>query len=334
VNCEGQPSFDLKYLSFHLSPVYGADVNLRLLNRNPDSTPFTSRIPTKTLSILAVSGAIATYILIIYGSHVRVTDSGMGCPDWPLCKGSIGPFQGFHAFMEQTHRYLAGIVSVLVIATWFLASRMRNRISAIKPALFTVGIVLVQIILGAITVFDSNGAPTVAAHLLAGLALLAGATVTAVASFFDKGEATNPRLGSLGWSAIGAATLLYFSGSLIVNAEAEKACARFLFCPPTQPLHLVVLHLLHRSVAFFAIIILIAFAFHAWTQWSIITGARPLALLLVGFLVATGALGIFSALLKAPPDLQDLHLAGAAAVLVASVALATVGWLAGADSRM
>jgi heme A synthase len=301
--------------------VYGAEVNL------------TKRIPVKWLPILAASGAIATYILIIYGSHVRVTDSGMGCPDWPLCKGSIGPFQGFHAFMEQTHRYLAGIVSILVIATWFLATRIQSRVNAIKPALFTVGIVLVQIILGAITVFDSNGAPTVAAHLLAGLALLGGATVTAVASLVDKKVATNPRLGLLGWSAIGSAALLYLSGSLIVNAEAEKACASFPFCPSTQPLHLVVLHLLHRSIVLLAVIILVAFALHAWKQWSGIRGGRPLAVALVALLGATAILGIFSALLKAPPDLQDLHLAGAAAVLSACVALASVGWFAGADSH-
>lgn len=279
-----------------------------------------------------MSSAVVVYVLIIYGSHVRVTDSGMGCPDWPLCKGSIGPFQGFHAFMEQTHRYLAGIVSILVIATWFVASRIRTHVAAIRPALFTVGIVLVQIILGAITVFDSNGAPTVAAHLLAGLALLGGATVTAVAAVMQKLPASSPRLGSLGWSAIGSAALLYLSGSLVVNAEAEKACASFPFCPPNQPMHLVVLHLLHRSVALFAVVALVAFAIHAWRDWPNISGARPLAATIIGLLVATATLGIFSALLKAPADLQDLHLAGAAAVLAVAVALASVGWLTGADS--
>lgn len=280
----------------------------------------------------ALSTAIVVYILIIYGSHVRVTDSGMGCPDWPLCKGSIGPFQGFHAFMEQTHRYLAGIVSILVILTWYLASRLRTRLAAIKPALFTVAIVVVQIILGAITVFDSNGAPTVAAHLLAGLALLGGATITAVAALVDKRESPSSRLGSLAWTAIGSAALLYLSGSLVVNAEAEKACARFPFCPSTQPMHLVILHLLHRSVALFAVMALMAFAFHAWRDWSKIPGARVLAATIGGLLIATATLGIFSALLKAPADLQDLHLAGAAAVLAVSVALASLGWLTAADS--
>jgi len=275
---------------------------------------------------------VVVYILIIYGSHVRVTDSGMGCPDWPLCKGSIGPFQGFHAFMEQTHRYLAGIVSILVIATAFIASRTRTRVAAIKPAFFTVGIVFVQVILGAITVFDSNGAPTVAAHLLAGLALLGGATVTAVATLVPKRESTTPRLGVLGWSAIGAAALLYLSGSLVVNAEAEKSCASFPFCPSNQPTHLVVLHILHRSVVLFAGIALIAFAVHAWRDWASIPGTRILAATLVGLILATAILGIFSALLKAPADLQDLHLAGAAAVLAACVALASIGWLTGADN--
>lgn len=312
--------------------MYVAEVNLTLLSKTSNSSGLTKRIPSKWLPILAISSAVVVYILIIYGSHVRVTDSGMGCPDWPLCKGSIGPFQGFHAFMEQTHRYLAGIVSILVIATAFVASRIRTRVAAIKPALFTVGIVFVQIILGAITVFDSNGAPTVAAHLLAGLALLGGATVTAVASLVDKRESAAPRLGALGWSAIGSAGLLYLSGSLVVNAEAEKACASFPFCPSNQPMHLVILHLLHRSVALFAVIALVAFAIHAWRDWSKISGARPLAATIVGLLIATATLGIFSALLKAPADLQDLHLAGAAAVLTVSVALASLGWLVGADN--
>ena len=281
---------------------------------------------------MALCSVAAVYILIIYGSHVRVTDSGMGCPDWPLCKGSIGPFQGFHAFMEQTHRYLAAIVSILVIATWYLASRLRTRLAAIRPALFTVAIVVVQIILGAITVFASNGAPTVAAHLLAGLALLGGATITAVAALVAKRESASPRLGWLSWSAIGSAALLYLSGSLVVNAEAEKACASFPFCPSTQPTHLVGLHLLHRSVALITVIALVAFAFHAWKDWSNIPGARALAATIVGLLIVTATLGIFSALLKAPPDLQDLHLGGAAAVLAVSVALASLGWLTGADS--
>lgn len=286
----------------------------------------------KVLPALAVTSAVVVYLLIIFGSHVRVTDSGMGCPDWPLCKGSIGPIHGFHAFMEQTHRYIAGLVSLLVFATVFIARRDRMRPAAVRPALITAGVIVVQIVLGAITVFDGNGAPTVAAHLLAGLALLGGATVTAVASLIPRVERASPRLNIIGWIAIGAAGLLYLSGSLIVNAEAEKSCASFPLCPSGKPTHLVVLHILHRSIAVVASIALISFALHAWNNWSLHRGSRALAATLALLVVATATLGIFSALLKAPADLQDLHLAGAAAVLATSVALATLGWLNGSDS--
>lgn len=284
------------------------------------------------LAGVAIASAVAAYGLIIFGSQVRVSDSGMGCPDWPLCDGNVGPLQEFHALMEQTHRYLAAVVTLLVLATALLAWRSRSRSAAIRPALFSVAVIVVQIALGALTVIAGNGAPTVAAHLLAGLALLGSVTVTAVCTLVPVRAATGRRLGRVGWTALGAAGVLFVSGSLVVNAEAEKACASFPLCPPDQPAALVALHLIHRSIAVLAGIALLTFALHAWRRWSVLRGARVLAATLAALVVGTASLGIVSALLKAPPGWQDLHLAGAAAVLAISVALATLGWLAGADN--
>lgn len=274
---------------------------------------------------------MSAYALIVFGSHVRVSDSGMGCPDWPLCDGNVGPIYEFHALMEQTHRYIAVVVTVLAVATALLAWRVRPRNAAVLPALFTVAVIVVQIALGALTVIAGNGAPTVAAHLLAGVAMLGGATVTAVCTLVPRRATPGPRLGRVGWVAIGAAGVLFVSGSLVVNAEAERACASFPFCPSDQPGGLVWLHLLHRGIAVLAGIALLTFSTQAWRRWSVIRGARALAATLAGLVVATAALGIVSALLKAPPIMQDLHLAGAAAVLAAAGALATLGWLTGAD---
>ena len=131
--------------------------------------------------------------------------------------------------------------------------------------------------------------------------------------------------------AIAAAGVLFVSGSLVVNAEAEQACASFPFCPPDQPGALVWLHLLHRGVALLAAIALVTFSIRVWRRWSVVRGARVLAATLAALVVATAGLGIMSALLKAPPSLQDLHLAGAAGVLAVSIAAAALGWLSGAD---
>ncbi len=288
---------------------------------------------SKWLPRVALACAITVYFLIIFGSHVRVTDSGMGCPDWPLCKGSLNPSQGFHAWMEQMHRYFAGLATILVILSALLAKRSKIRPAAIRPAMITVFIIFIQVILGAITVYDGNGAPTVAGHLLAGLALLGGATLTAVATLTPKVSVPGRRLNPISWIAVSAAGLLYISGSLIVNAEAEKYCARVPFCPTSVPARYVALHLVHRSMVVIASIALITFAIHAWRSWPERRGVRPLSAAIILLLLSTAVLGIFSALLKAPAHLQDLHLAGAAAVLAATVALASLGWLIAADSK-
>jgi len=287
----------------------------------------------KWLPRVAVASAITVYFLIIFGSHVRVTDSGMGCPDWPLCKGSLNPAQGFHAFMEQMHRYFAGLASILVILTAIIAKRSKVQPAAIRPAILTCFIIFVQVILGAVTVYDGNGAPTVAGHLLAGLALLGGATITAVAALVPKVNLVGRRLNQISWIAVTAAGILYISGSLIVNADAEKYCARFPLCPTGISNRYVALHLTHRSMVLIASIALITFAVHAWRNWSSHRAARPLAGSIILLLVSTALLGIFSALLKAPAHLQDLHLAGAAAVLAVTVALASVGWFTATDAK-
>lgn len=291
-----------------------------------------SHVGLQWLRRLAVATAIAAYALIIFGSHVRVTDSGMGCPDWPLCDGSLGPIHQFHAIMEQTHRYLAAVVTVLVFTTALLARRSRRGSATARASVVTAGVVVVQVGLGALTVIAGNNAPTVAAHLLTGLALLAGATVTAVCAHVDRRPATGHRLGRTGWLAVSSACVLFVSGSMVVNADAEKACASFPLCPGGQPVGLVALHLVHRSIAVVAGATLLSLALHAWRQWSVIPRARAMAATLAAVVVATAALGITTALLKAPAGFQDLHLAGAAAVLAITVALATAGWLYAADA--
>jgi heme A synthase len=301
------------------------------------------------LSGLALGSAAAAYALVIFGSHVRVSDSGMGCPDWPLCSGQVGPIYEFHALMEQTHRYLAAVVTILAFLTALVAlrsgghQRSVRRSPAVRPAVFTAAVIVVQIALGALTVFAGNAAPTVAAHLIAGVAMLCGATVTSVCALVPARTAQlpapagghqppRPGLGRVAWLAVSSAGVLFISGSLVVNAEAEQACASFPLCPSGQPSEVIWPHLLHRGIAVLAGAALLTFSMHAWRQWSAVRGARRLAATLAVLVVATATIGVFSALLKAPADVQDLHLAGAAGVLAISVALAAVGWLAGADA--
>src|SRR5712664_806091 len=70
---------------------------------------------------LAVVTAIFAYIQIALGGVVRVSGSGLGCPDWPLCHGRPYPPADAHAIIEYSHRAVGSVTGVLIIATVVLA---------------------------------------------------------------------------------------------------------------------------------------------------------------------------------------------------------------------
>ncbi|MDQ8030710.1 MAG: COX15/CtaA family protein [Bordetella sp.] len=133
-----------------------------------------------------------TLDLIMFGAFVRLTDSGLGCPDWPGCYGSVtpigamgdihqasqampfGPVTLSKAWIEMIHRYVGAFLGMLIIAIVFMAWRHR-RVLGRTPALATVSLVAVCIqgAFGAWTVTHKLMPAVVTAHLVLGLSLLA-----------------------------------------------------------------------------------------------------------------------------------------------------------------
>ncbi|MGN6388612.1 MAG: COX15/CtaA family protein [Burkholderiaceae bacterium] len=143
-----------------------------------------------------------TFDLVMFGAFTRLTDSGLGCPDWPGCYGQANPLQAhdsiraaeaamptgpvtvLKAWIEMTHRYVAMAVGVLIVAAMIIA--WRNRIAArrhlahpgearfspwLPTALF--GFVCLQGAFGAWTVTMKLQPVIVTTHLLLGMTLLA-----------------------------------------------------------------------------------------------------------------------------------------------------------------
>ncbi len=141
-----------------------------------------------------------TFDLVLFGAFTRLTDSGLGCPDWPGCYGAASPV-GAHAdiaaaqqamptgpvtfpkaWIEMIHRYLATGVGVLIIVllvgSW--VERRRLKVSLMWPVLTLIW-VCVQGAFGALTVTMKLFPAIVTLHLLGGLALLALLRVQSVA---------------------------------------------------------------------------------------------------------------------------------------------------------
>ena len=117
--------------------------------------------------------------IIVTGAAVRVSGSGLGCPDWPACqRGSLVPTSGWHGWIESLNRYFTGAVSV-AIAVCVLGSLARSprRRDLTRLSLGLVGGVMAQAILGGITVKTKVHPAAVAGHYLLSIVLLINAIV-------------------------------------------------------------------------------------------------------------------------------------------------------------
>src|SRR3981081_3885384 len=139
----------------------------------------------KGFRVLAVMAAIAVYGQIVLGGVVRITGSGLGCPDWPACQGQLGPdLTTIHVFLECAHRLVGSAAGILMIAVAVYAVLLysrrqrettpmpRGRIVAALPGL---GVTVRQGVLGGITVLMGNSPYTVAIRLGNALLVLAAA---------------------------------------------------------------------------------------------------------------------------------------------------------------
>lgn len=148
--------------------------------------------PSVRLAALTALTLFLTFDLVVFGAFTRLTDSGLGCPDWPGCYGAAspvgaraeitaaqtamptGPVTHKKAWIEMIHRYLATGVGVLIMVM-AITSWLERRRLALSPwwATATLVWVCVQGAFGALTVTMKLYPAVVTAHLLGGLFLLA-----------------------------------------------------------------------------------------------------------------------------------------------------------------
>lgn len=217
--------------------------------------------PARRLHALTVLTLFLTFDLTLFGAFTRLTDSGLGCPDWPGCYGNASPFGARHdiamaqaaqptgpvthskAWIEMTHRYLATGVGVLIlvlaVATWLARRRQRHMhaserpLSAWWPAATLVWVCL-QGAFGAMTVTWRLYPAIVTLHLLGAMVLLALLCIQAV-RYQQAATARQPvavpsglRLLLVGVTALVALQIAL--GGWVSTNYAVLACTQFPTC--------------------------------------------------------------------------------------------------------
>ena len=209
--------------------------------------------PEQRLRHLTWVTAFLTFDLILFGAFTRLTDSGLGCPDWPGCYGHSnplsageeiraaetalpsGPVTMTKAWIEMLHRYFAMAVGFLIIVLMTMSWRrwLRTRLPAHAPwlASFTLFAVCLQGAFGAWTVTMKLQPAIVTTHLLGGISLL---LLLAWAAMREQGR---PPVGA-GAAALRPLALASFAllavqialGGWVSTNYAVMACPDFPLC--------------------------------------------------------------------------------------------------------
>ncbi len=202
---------------------------------------------------LIVIATLLALGVISLGAYVRLSDAGLGCPDWPGCYGHLigvpdaphelaaaeqrfpdQPIEAAKAWKEMAHRYLAGTLGLLIVAITFLAWKHRQALHQ-SPALATalLGVVAFQALLGMWTVTLLLKPAIVTAHLLGGMTTLALLIWLLVSRQRGAESGLNARPGSMhshAALALLAVVVQIALGGWVSSNYAALACSDFPTC--------------------------------------------------------------------------------------------------------
>lgn len=309
---------------------------------------------------LSLAALLLTFVVVVAGAYVRLSDAGLGCPDWPGCYGKLtpghaaqeiartvsaqggehGPVSLAKAWKEMGHRYLAGILGVLILAIAVLAWQRRESRGLATLAL---AVVAFQATLGMWTVTLLLKPAIVTAHLLGGMTTLALLSWLALS---QRQWVAAPLLHALRLPAaiaLSAVVVQIALGGWVSANYAALACPDFPLClgatlPPMDfrnAFHVVrelgmtpegdllarealtAIHWTHRA---FALVAAAAAGWAAWRAWRT-RELRVLGALVGAVLVLQLALGVGNVLAGLPLWLAAAHNAGAALLLAVLVML-------------
>lgn len=296
---------------------------------------------------LSTATAVVVYLLIVVGGIVRITGSGLGCPDWPLCYGQVIPPPDITAFIEFTHRVVAAAGGALMLATLFAAWRSyRHEREVFGPIAAAVALLIVQVPLGAVVVATELEPLAVAFHLGMAMLIFAGVLMTAVAAYQPAERTPVVMARARGYVrlllvTLGVVFVLLLTGALVVGTNAQLACPDWPLChngllPPPNASPQIGIHLIHRYTVVATSVLLAVVVFITYRQAR---RQQPLvrwAAVLAGLFVLQVIIGGVQVLLIIPMLWRILHLAAASAVwgaLVIMAGLTALGQRAPAPRR-
>jgi cytochrome c oxidase assembly protein subunit 15 len=272
---------------------------------------------------VAYATLAALTLIVMTGAAVRLTGSGLGCPNWPKCYGGPLPPLSTHALIEFGNRALSGLVGVFTVVAMVLAFTRRpfRRDLAVLAVLLPLGVVA-QAVLGGFTVREHLAPGFVMAHFSLSMLILIAAVALAWRARFEPGSRPRSTDRLTVWSVRALAPLAALT---IFAGTAATAAGPHAGGSPGQRIHRLhfegsdtLMWVVHRHAtvaALFGVAVLGVWLLrrHRGASEEVLEPLTVLALLVA----AQGLIGSVQYELRLPSDMVWVH-----------VALATLSWLA------
>jgi cytochrome c oxidase assembly protein subunit 15 len=279
-------------------------------------------VTPRQFSRLALLSFIGSGLIVISGAAVRLTGSGLGCPDWPSCyKHQLTAQASLHPIIEFSNRLVTIALIVVFIATVVAAHRRspKRRDLIVLSWLLILG-VLADAVLGGIVVYTKLNPYLVASHMWLSLAMLALAVVLHHRSRYDyspgaRADIASPATRKLAWVLDGVFALVIIFGTSTTGSGPHAGGSQGQDVAKRLPFALKDVVLAHSAAA-------IAFIGMVTATWLILEATGGPARIRGGakrlFLVgcAQGAIGFIQYATHLPAWLVELHVIGACSLTI------------------
>ena len=247
---------------------------------------------------LAFLTALFAYLQIALGGVVRVSGSGLGCPDWPLCHGRPYPAADIHSIIEYSHRTVGAVTGVLLIATvvmaWVVFRQRRPVVAWVATASLVA--IAAEGALGGVVVVNQLASWLVLIHL--GLAMIILGVLCGAAVMSLPASPGVPGLRRSTALAAAATYVLLLTGSTVVASNADQSCHSWPLCGGGLSLDFAganAFTMLHRGGVLVIGILIVYVAISAMRQETL----RPAAIATLAVFALQVAIGAGAALTDA-----------------------------------
>jgi heme a synthase len=282
---------------------------------------------------IALAGVISTAGIILTGAAVRLSKSGLGCPDWPQCTRSslvAAHTRGdpmFHTWIEFGNRMVTVLVTIVAVAVLIAAWRFRpggrgapgarRRMDLVWLAAAQPAGVVAQIVLGGIVVLTDLNPATVSLHFMVSVAVVAAAVTLHVRCTEGTGPArplVRPDLRLLAWAVVAVAAVMLAAGTVVTGTGPLAGAGDV----PRYHLPLEGVTQFHADIGWLlgGLTVALVVGLHATRAPARV---RRLGWLLLGLLGAQGVIGYTQYFTGLPAGLVWVHVAGSLLIWIAAL---------------